>query len=298
MLGGKRKMIYSVDSDYLIKKFGAPEAVKMLFDAGFPAVDMGICGDYSFALGANGRALAKRLRAEADARGKIFNQAHAPFGGGYENYTTKLIPTFPEVFEFASILGVKTIVTHPIQNGRYYGNEERLFEENMRFYESIAPLARDFGVKIAIENMYNLHPVNKTRKVDDVCADPYEHCRYFDALNAPDLFTLCLDVGHVALCDREPEDSIRILGRERLGALHVHDVNYISDMHTLPGTAKLNWEAICRSLGEIDYKGEFTLEAACFQYNFPLDFMPTVLKFMNDTAKMYSDKVDCYRKGK
>ena len=289
-------MIYSSDNGVLIEKFGVKNASNMLFDAGFPAVDMTVWRDYSFVFGAEGRAFAKRLRADADARGKIFNQAHAPFGGGYENYTKKLIPTFPAVFEFCSILGVKTIVTHPIQNGRYYGNEERLFEENMKFYRSIAPLARDFGVKIAIENMYNLHPVNTTRKVDDVCADPYEHCRYFDELNDPDVFTLCLDVGHVALCDREPEDSIRVLGRERLGALHVHDVNYISDMHTLPGVAKLNWEEICRSLGEIDYKGDFTLEADSFLNNFPLEFVPRALEFMNDTAKMFSDKVDGYRK--
>ncbi len=289
-------MLYSTDSSYLIKKFGAENAVKMLFEAGFPAVDMTVCGDYSFARGADGAALAKRLRAESDARGTVFNQAHAPFGGGYENYTKKLIPTFPEVFEFCSILGVKTIVTHPIQNGRYYGNEERLFEENMKFYTSLAPLAREYGVKVAIENMYNLHPVNTTRKVDDVCADPREHCRYFDELNDPEHFTLCLDVGHAALCDREPEDSIRVLGQKRLGSLHVHDVNYISDMHTLPGTSKLHWEKICQALGEIDYTGDFTLEAECFLYNFPLDFLPTVLKFMNDTAKMYSDKVDSYRK--
>ncbi len=289
-------MIYSTSTEFAAQKFGFEQGVKMIFDAGFPAADMTFPNDPSFASDKNAKSLAKRLRAEADARGKIFNQAHAPFGGGYENYTKKLIPAFPEVFEFASILGVKNIVVHPIQRGRYYGNEEALFEENMKFYRSLAPLSRDTGVRIAIENMWGLHPVNKTRKVDDVCADSREHCRYFDELDDPEVFTLCLDVGHVALCDREPEDSIRILGRKRLGALHVHDVNYISDMHTLPGTAKLHWEEICRALGEIDYAGEFTLEADCFLCNFPLDFVPTALKFMNDTAKMYSDKVDGYRK--
>ena len=288
-------MLYSTESGFLIKNYGIENAVNMLFDAGFPAIDLTFWRGYSFALGAEGKALAKRLRADADARGKIFNQAHAPCGGGYENYKEKFIPSFPELFEFASILGVKTMVVHPLQYDRYYGNEEALFEENMSFYRSLAPLAHDFGVKVGIENMYGTHPVNKTRKVDDVCADPYEHIRYFDELNDPEAFTLCLDIGHVALCDREPEDSIRILGRERLGAIHAHDVNYINDLHTLPGTSKLNWEAICKALGEIDYKGEFTLEAHCFQYRFPSEFMPTVLKFMNDTAKMYADKVDGYR---
>ena len=45
-------------------------------------------------------------------------------------------------------------------------------------------------------------------------------------------------------------------------------IDYVDDLHTLPGVEKINWENVCRALGEIDYKGEFTLEADNFLKNF------------------------------
>ncbi len=288
-------MIYSTNVFYPIKYFGVEAGIKMLMDAGFPALDMSFFDDYSFAFGADGIALAKRLRAGADARGVVFNQAHAPFQGTYEYFMAEQLPRFPEVFEFCSILGVKNIIVHPIKDRIVYGNREYLFEKNIKYYESLAPLARENGLKIAIENMYTHHHITN-RAYPGICGDPGEHVRMYDTLNDPEVFTLCLDVGHAALSGFEPEDVVRILGPDRLGALHIQDLDYLDDLHTLPGCSKLHWEEICRSLGEIDYKGEFTLEAGNFLQSYPLEFIPTALKYMNDTAKMYSDKVDSYRR--
>ena len=289
-------MLYSSPAYHFADRVGTEKAMQMLMDAGFPALDMSFFDDYSETLGADGKALAKRLRADADARGVVYNQAHAPFQGTYDFFMENQLPNFPRVFEFCSILGVKNIVVHPIKNCRYYGNEEKLFHMNVEYYRSLAPLAKDNGVKIAIENIFTRHPVVQRNICPSVGADPHEHARLFDTLADPEAFTLCLDVGHAALCGKEPEDVIRVLGRERLGALHVHDVDYIDDLHTLPGVGKLHWDAICRSLGEIDYAGELTLEAVNFVRRYPVEFLPTVLRFMNDTAKMYADKVDFYRK--
>ena len=289
-------MLFSTQNHVMVQTFGQEAGDKYLMDAGYPAIDVSFFGDlYSYIFDDDYKERAAKMKATANSRGVVYNQAHAPFGGGFENYTTKLIPQMPRVFEFCGLLGVKQIIVHPIQRGQYSGHEKELFDLNIEFYKSLIPLAKENGVKIAIENMWQRHWVNK-QIVDDICADPHELAAMYDTLNAPDAFTVCLDIGHVALCRREPADAIRILGHDRLGALHVHDVDYIDDLHTLPATQKINWDSVCRALGEIDYKGEFTREADNFLKNFDNDFKPVAARFMADTARNLAEKVDSYRK--
>ena len=105
----------------LAKNYGLERAVEMLIDAGWDAIDVSIVdlNDIPFVDGWEERA--KRLRKLANERGVTFDQAHAPFGGGFEKYTTTLVPLMPRVFEFCSILGIRDVVVHPVQNGKYYG---------------------------------------------------------------------------------------------------------------------------------------------------------------------------------
>ncbi len=293
-------MIFSSSDLVLACRFGHKKACEIMMDAGYPAIDLSLdvpqsSTANSIVFGDNYKENAKELRELVNSKGGIFNQSHAPFGGGFEFYTTNTVPQLPRIFEFVSLLGVRQIVVHPVQNGRYYGHEKELFEYNVNFYKGLAPVAKEFGVKIAIENMWQRYPVSG-HIVDDICADPHELANMFDTLDDPDAFTICLDIGHVPLCRREPQDAVRIIGHDRLGALHVHDVDYVNDCHTLPGMCKINWEEVCRALGEINYKGEFTLEADSFLTRYDNEFLPTAVRFMADTARHFSNKVDFYRK--
>ena len=289
-------MLYSTNTTITIDRpeIGLFKGIEMFIDAGFPALDLSLF-KYDFVMAEDYKSTAKELKKLADSRGVIFNQAHAPFGGGYDKYTSVTVPNFPRIFEFCGLLGVKNIVVHPLQRGRYYGQEEILFEMNMEFYSKLAPYAKESGVKIAIENMWHNDPHNG-RIVDDTCADPHELVRYYDTLNDPDAFTICLDFGHVGICGREPEDAIKIIGHNRLGAIHAHDVDYVNDLHTLPGLSKLNYDAICKSLAEINYVGEFTLESEKFAKNIPTELLPSALRFMAETAKFYANEVEKYKK--
>lgn len=287
-------MIYSTQTLWLDRKFGIERAVDMIIDAGFKHIDLTF-DHQSFDIGDT--VTRDRIKAKAAARGADFIQAHAPFGGGYENYTKNLIPTLPKVFEYCSVLGIPNVVVHPIQNGKYYGNEERLFDMNMEFYTSLVPLARDNGVRIAIENMWQKHYVNGNI-CDDVCAPPEELARYYDTLNDPEHFTVCLDLGHVSLCGREPEDAIRTIGGERLGCIHAHDTDYRADLHTLPGCGRMRWDNICRALAEVNYTGSFNLEADEFYRGFHPDYYPTAARFMHDTARFLAEKIEAYKSEK
>ena len=278
-------MLYSCQTSFLAARLGSVSAAAdALMDAGYPAIDISLFGQNDYLFSESWQDMAKELRQRAEARGAVYNQAHAPFGGGYDHYTQKLIPTFPRVFEFCELLGVRQIVVHPLQKGRYYGHEQELFDMNMDFYRSLIPLSEKHGIKIAIENMWQTHPVTH-RICDDVCADPHELAAYYDTLNDPTHFTVCLDIGHTALCGREPEDAIRVLGKDRLGALHVHDVDYCNDLHTIPYLGKIKWDRVVDSLADIGYGGEFTMESDAFLAPYDVDFLPTATRFMGDTTR-------------
>lgn len=295
-------MLYSTQTLELSRTFGILTAIDILADAGFTALDLSFDGELEKILDGDYVSAANEIKSRADARGVKFIQAHAPFGGGYDYYLGTTVPKFPAMFEVCKILGISFVVIHPLQTGRYYGNEEKLFDMNLRFYSALAPLARASGVKIAIENMWQRHPVTHAI-CDDVLAPPSELVKMYDALNDPEAFTVCLDLGHVALCGREPEDAIRIIGRERLGTLHVHDVDYVSDLHTLPGCGKINWDNVCRALGEIDYTGSINLEADGFfrgfakgtEHGFFTEVHAEAARFMAVVSRSLAEKVDLYR---
>lgn len=286
-------MLYSTNTNDLLLRFGVRDALNMIMDAGFPAIDLTFYKPSELVLSDNYADTAKMIRALADSRGVIINQIHAPYSG-FERYTEEIIPTLPRCLEFAGLVGAECAVVHPIQNSDYYTDREMLRHLNMKFYSSLAPVARSAGVKIGIENMWKRRPVSNF--IDDsVCADPHELASYYDELSDPAAFTVCLDIGHVALCGRDPEYAIKVLG-SRIGALHVHDVDYVNDLHTLPGQGKIEWDKVLRALAEIDYKGCFTLEAYTFWQNYPDDLLPAALGFMNTVARRYADKIEEYKK--
>ena len=284
-------MLFSSQNSTLNRRLGLEGSLDVMMGAGYPCIDISLFSHNEYLFRDDWQETARRLREKADAKGVLFNQAHAPFGGGYDHYTSVLIPQFPRVFAFCELLGVKQIVVHPLQKGRYYGHEQELFDMNMEFYTSLIPLADAHGIRIAIENMWQGHPVTH-RICDDVCANPHELAAYYDTLNDPRHFTVCLDIGHVALCGREPEDAIRILGHDRLGALHVHDVDYVSDLHQLPGMGKINWDSVLGALADIRYEGELTLEADNFLHRFDEAYLPTAVRFMADTARYMANKLE------
>ena len=290
-------MKFSTQLSFLAKKYGILKGADMLVDAGFSAIDLTIHRSYvapdtalleSPIYSSDYKAFAKELRDRVESRGVVFNQAHAPFP------SEDKIELLPRAIEFAGLIGAKTIVVHPALDLPYYGNEDALFEHNIKFYSSLIPYAKDSGIKIGIENIYRVHEVSG-RILDTTASSPEELCRYYDELLSTGAFTVCVDIGHVALCGREPEHFIRQVGGERLGALHVHDVNYIDDQHTLPGTSKLKYDPICKALGEINYKGDITLEADGFYSRFDPEFHAEAAAFMAKVAKHLADKVDFYR---
>lgn len=273
---------------------GLSAAMDLCKAAGFEAMDYSLCDmvdDDCPWNGENYQSLARQTRALADAKDFSCNQTHAPFTFTEEQWDTDLfesvvLPRMIRCLEISGILGADVVVVHPIHHMEYRGHEEEIFRRNMDYYRRLIPYAKEYGVKIGVENMFQRDPLRKYI-VADTCSTVEEFIRYIDTLNSPQI-TACLDVGHVALPASEltAADVIRALGHDRLGALHIHDNDYTRDQHLLPYLGKLDWAQIARALGEIDYQGDFTYEInGQLVYDREESFLPIGANFSGAVGK-------------
>lgn len=276
-------MKLSNNTGFFAEKIGLKATVGMLADAGFDAIDF---SEFSpeFYTDAHDKAFYQDVRNYAHDRGLYFNQAHAPFPSSYPE-EAKTEETFGHIvhgMEIASWLGVRDIIVHPCQHLEYAddGNPEKLFEINMDFYRRLIPYCEQFGIRVALENMWQ-YPKTVGHST---CSRPAEFVKYMDELNNP-CFVACLDVGHAMLVKEKPDAMIRALGGQRLQALHMHDVDGIHDSHTLPYYGIINWEKVMKALAEVNYPGELTFEASNFVANLPQPLWADGLKCMERVGR-------------
>ncbi|MCK5811713.1 MAG: sugar phosphate isomerase/epimerase [Clostridiales bacterium] len=281
-------MKIATQSLYLEKIFGDIKAIKMLCEIGFDSIDYSMFSGYMTdgPLQVNNyQKKMKQLREIADGYGVNITQAHAPFPSyvvGNEEYNKKIIPQLIRSIEASAILGVKQIIIHPIA----VKNDQKQF--NLDFYNSLLPYAKQYNVKIALENMFGSRHEETNKYTKNICSDTEQFVDYLDALDS-DYFTACLDIGHCGLVGEDASNMIYGLGHDRLKALHVHDNDFINDLHTLPFTQKMNFPSIMKALKDIDYTGELTLESDRFLEKFPDELLKDATIFMYKTAKHLVD---------
>lgn len=279
------------------------EAVRLIRDAGFDCFDLSLFGmidDDDPYNAPDYLSRARELRRVADDCGIPCNQSHAPFPTSYRDDTPehieangKLPDKLHRALEIAATVGAKTIVVHPRQHLHWADHAAGLMEENRTFYESLLPLCRAYGIRVAVENMWQRNRYGKGI-VDSTCSRPDEFTAYMEMLD-PEWFVACLDIGHCLLTDHTPADMIRALGHRHLHALHIHDNDGIGDLHTVPfqpNAAKVDWSSVTDALAEIDYDGELTLETDYFLKNIPSELLPASLKYMNEAAWYLANEVD------
>ncbi len=296
-------MKLSTQTSNIFGSFGEVEGLKVLKDAGYDALDMSL-----FAMSRDPACIyneeiyrehAENLRRAADDIGIEFNQSHTPFNFNWKNpneYEDVYMPMQIRALEISAILGAEHAVVHPWHYSQFMGHEDEIFEKNMDQYKRLLPYAKEYGIKIAIENMWQVEPKRKCI-YPSACGTASELARYIDTLD-DDVFVACLDLGHCGLVGEEPQDAIRILGHDRLKSLHIHDNDYRNDTHTLMGMSLMNWTEIAKALADIDYAGDFTLEADAFLRNFEKDFKPTACKFMVERSRYIMNKIEEFKAAK
>lgn len=233
------------------------------------------------------------LKKFADSKGFKFCQAHAPFPSSFADaeQTDKRFNEIVTSMRNASYLGAPIIVVHPCYHLDTISFEAN-FEYNINFYKRLAPYAKQFGIKIALENLGSKAPYN-------VCDGGDKIAELFDALNDPNTFTVCFDVGHCGIVGKDPAQEIRKLGY-RIGCTHVHDNDGIHDSHTLPYSdyGTVDWESVMKALADVDYKGDLNYEASAFFKKAPLEIRTESLRYMASVGHYLIDRFYFYKENK
>ena len=193
-------------------------------------------------------AFAKKLRRIGEENGIHCNQSHAPF--------PSLVPGIRELLkraiECTAIAGGKHCIIHP--------DNHKSAEENAEMYFELLPFAKEHGVIICTENMWNWDG-NNDHAVSAACSHHDDFVAHIKAVNDPN-FAACLDIGHAEMkgLNTSAKEMILALG-DNLAALHVHDNDKWHDSHRIPFSMDINWEEVIGALKQVNYKGYMTLEA-------------------------------------
>ncbi len=272
--------------DYMLSP---TEAVKMIAEAGFSGIDLSLSSFY----GGECKQLLLNVKAEAERYCIPFVQAHGPIGklvwsdkAGIKAYYEKCMRSIDICLE----LNIPNLILHPTRFS--LGDHEAQIYMNTELFFPILCRVKDTGVRIALENMCGTKTDLNGNTVEHVCKTPSEHAKYVDEFNlavaaaekAP-AAVACLDTGHAFCSGQDPANFARVLGKERLQALHVHDNDGTGDAHTLPYLGKTDWKAFKASLSDIDYTGDITLEAVNFTAHMPKEMLPTALRLMQSCAE-------------
>ncbi|MBO5878926.1 MAG: sugar phosphate isomerase/epimerase [Clostridia bacterium] len=246
------------------KIIGEEKAVEYIAKAGFEAWDFSMFTmaryDYKAKVllesnhplaGKDYLKFARRLKQIGLDNGIECNQAHAPF----PSYSKDVRSYYNRAIECVAEAGGKIIVIHPDN----YKNAE----ENAEMYFELLPFAKEHGVKIATENMWNWND-ELNQAAPAACSSPESFVAHIDAVN-DEYFTACLDIGHAEMAglNTNAPEMIRALG-QRLGALHVHDNNLHDDSHQIPFSMQINFEEMIKALREVNYQGDMTLECDAY----------------------------------
>lgn len=280
----------STEINSIARLVGAEKAVELCAKSGFDAWDFSmfrmvakdkvnkVLMDNPHPLGGKDYlGYARQLKRIGEDNGIHCNQSHAPFPSdflGMEPYLFRSIECTAEA-------GGEICVIHPCNN--------LSAEQNAEMYQKLIPFAKDCGVKIATENMWNRAPDRSI--VRAACSDPEDFCRHIDVLDGQ--IVACLDIGHAEMrtLNTSAVELIHALG-DRLQALHIHDNDCLNDSHQIPFSMNIDFAPIVKALKEIDYQGYFTLEADSYLKNFAPENIPYGVQKLADSVRKLADMFD------
>lgn len=282
-------MILSTENSALAPRIGERKAIELYAKVGFDAIDYGFTpmlerGEMEWNRNTF-RLYADEVNQIANDNGIFFNQAHGPLLFHFEflpDFSKEILPLNIRSLECCSLLGIPHMVVHPIHNIPGIHSYNDLWNINLEYFNLLLPYAKEFNVKLALENMFRYDKKRGTL-TGSFLSNSEEYIRFYEALNDP--FILCLvDTGHCTFTDETPGDMIRKLAN-RVKGLHINDNLFRTDDHLVPGAGLIDWNDVMKALAEINYTGDMTLEVLWPYRAFDDSFLEPATKYMHDVGR-------------
>ena len=257
----------------VIKSYGMEEGLKMLAEAGFEAIDYSITqnamnwDDSPFTDSTN-TAFAehfKRIAKTVRDSGLEMYQCHAPYANpsiSDPEFYAQLQKQIIRSVYAAGFMECPYIVAHPVLDVAFcHGqNKELARQASLDYFSTIAPVLKETGVVMCIENLFFY--IRETKEWAICYGSTGEELRdLIDTLNEMHghCFAACVDTGHAVVAKQDPAEIIRTLG-SRIKVLHIQDNLGVKDEHLIPTEGKIDWKSVATALGEIGYTGTFNFE--------------------------------------
>ncbi len=236
----------------------------------------------------------------AKAAGITINQMHMPYPiyvptGEREVNEYLWNEVAPKSMAVCAFFECPYIVVHGLKLAKFLGSEEMEWRRTEEFIESIAPMAKEMGITICIENLYESVGGHL---VEGPCCDVRKAVERIDRINDryhTEILGFCFDTGHANLTGIDFEDFITGLG-ERLKVLHIHDNDGISDLHQIPFTftktrenkSSTDWEGFIRGMHNIGFNRVLSFETAPVLSAFPEVMKQDALEFIARIGNYFS----------
>ena len=271
------------------KIIGEERAVLYVAEAGFDAWDFSMVDMCKYDWGRkmlyenshplasdNYLAFARKLKQIGLDNGIVCNQSHAPFPSA----CPEIRSYFKRAIECTAEAGGQICIIHPDNN--------KSAQENAEMYNELLPFAKEHGVKIATENMWNWND-EKDESTFAACATSESFVEHIDVVN-DDFLVACLDIGHAEMrgSGSGAVNMIHALGN-RIQALHIHDNDKWHDSHQLPFSMQIDFDAVVKALRDINYQGYFTLETNRYLNDYNEENIFAGIKNMADCARKLAD---------
>lgn len=236
--------------------------------------------------------------------GIVINQMHMPYpvyvpAGEKELNDYLWQEMAPKSMHICKFFECPYIVVHGFKLAKFLGSEEAEWEQTKRFLDSLAPLAKEMGITVCIENLYDSIGGHL---VEGPCCDVKKAVERIDSFNdkyGAEVLGFCFDTGHANLLGIDFENFITELG-PRLKVLHIHDNDGIGDLHQLPFTftrtrenkSSTDWDGFIRGLKAIHFNQVLSFETAPVLTAFPNELRSDVLGFIVKTGKYFAEKME------
>lgn len=236
----------------------------------------------------------------ARAEGITINQMHMP----YPNYVPKASKELndylrevvaPKSMSVCAFLECPYIVIHGFKLAYFLGSEEEEWKRTERFLDCLAPMAKEMGITMCIENLYDSLGGHL---VEGPCCNARKAVERIDRMNDKyhaQVLGFCFDTGHGNLVGIDVENFITTLDY-RLKVLHIHDNDGASDLHQLPFTftktrenlPSTDWDGFINGLRNIKFRGALSFETAPVLSSFPEEMKLDVLSFIAKIGNYFS----------
>ncbi len=239
----------------------------------------------------------------AKEAGVEINQLHMPypiFIPTAENRVNEYLreQVLPKSMAVCSYLECSNIVVHGLKMSRFLGSEEAEWQYTEAVLDEIAPVAKEMGITICIENLYE---TVAGHIVEGPCCDARKAVERIDRFNEKfhaQVLGFCFDTGHANLVGIDFEDFIVRLDY-RLKVLHIHDNDGTADLHQIPFTftktrenrTTTDWEGFVRGLRKIRYDQVLSFETAPVLSAFPTEMKDDALRLIARIGNYFADEI-------